>query len=140
MTRKYDTEALTRIADVAIAPAPRETIDRTFELPTGLYAATVGAYLAFLGIMAAGFQSRDMILPMAIFTIYIVMAFGVPMLWARMNPANPSRALSWSRFEQEGIETWAGHISAKDAKLQVLILPVLVLLWGVAVVTIAAFV
>jgi hypothetical protein len=140
MTVKLSTETIGQIAEIRDEPLVRQDIDRTFELPTGLYVATVGAYLAFLGVMAAGFQSRDMILPMAIFVIYIAMAFGVPALWARMRPDTAARALGWDRFMQQGVDTWAGRIAAKDAALQVLILPVLILFWGVAVVMIAALV
>jgi hypothetical protein len=138
MTVKLSTETIGQIAQIREEPLERQDIDRTFELPTGLYVATVGAYLAFLGVMAAGFQSRDMTLPMAIFVIYIAMAFGVPALWARMRPKTAARALGWDRFMQQGINTWGGWIAAKDAALQVLILPVLILFWGVAVVVIAA--
>ncbi len=140
MTRSYNTEVLTRIADVATAPAPlvREDVDRSFELPTRLYVATVGAYVAFMIVMAAGFQSREMILPIAICAVYITMAFGVPTLWTRMRPGNPSQAIAWNRFLAQGIDTWTGRMGARDAALQVLILPVLVLLWGVAVAVIAA--
>jgi hypothetical protein len=140
MTVKLSTETIGQIAEIRDEPLVRQDIDRTFELPTGLYGATVGAYLAFLGVMAAGFQSRDMILPMAIFVIYIAMTFGVPALWARMRPDTAARALGWDRFMQQGVDTWAGRIAAKDAALQVLILPVLILFWGVAVVMIAALV
>jgi hypothetical protein len=140
MARHYETERLEQIADVITAPHVRQETDRTFGLPTRLYAVTVGAYIAFLGVMAAGFQSREMILPMAIFVAYIVMAFGVPALWTRMKPGHPSHALSWSRFTETGIDTWTGRIKASDAVLQVLILPVLILLWGITVVVIAALV
>jgi hypothetical protein len=137
MTGKYQTETLARIAEIKTTPNVRQSIDRTFELPSRLYFGTVGAYLAFLAIMAIGFRSREMVLPMAIFVIYIMMAFGVPALWTRMRPAHHSQALDVSKFAQHGIETWTGQITARDATLQVLILPVLILFWGVVVVTIA---
>ena len=128
------------ITDVGLKSEAGFRSDRSFELPNSLYAATVGSYLAFLGVMAVGFQSRDMVLPMVVFVAYIAMLFGVPMLWARMKPDNDSRALGWAEFMRNGIDTWTGRTSGGEAALQVLILPVLVLFWGVAVVTIAALV
>ena len=68
MTKQISATKLAQVADLREAPtAVRSDIDRTFELPTGLYVATVGAYLTFLAVMALGFQSRNMILPMAVF-------------------------------------------------------------------------
>ena len=138
MTKHYSPRDLMTIGDRMVAPRLQPETDRTFGLPTALYVATIAAYFAFLGVMASGFHSREMILPMAIFVIYIVMAFGVPALWTAMNPPHRSRALSWSEFSLKGIATHTGVIKAKDATLQVLILPVLILLWGFIVVVIAA--
>ncbi len=124
----------------ASTPNIRQDVDRSFELPTGLYVATAGLYFAFLAVMAIGFQTREMILPMAIFVIYIVMAFGVPALWARMKPQHGSRALGWLTFREKGIVTLTGRTGAKDATAQVLILPVLILFWGAATAMIGALV
>ena len=48
--------------------------------------------------------------------------------------------MSWSRFQAHGVRTLYGHSKAGDATVQVLILPVLIFAWGIAVVTIAALV
>lgn len=121
--------------------APFETkVSRSFDLPPVLHAATAGLYLAFLGVMAFAFQDRGLIIPMAIFVIYIVMAFGVPALWVRMKPDHASKPLSWNNFSRFGINTYTGNMSAKDATGQVLILPVLILGWGIAIAVITAIV
>lgn len=140
-------ERLTRpqIAEKAIvheAPTLRvpTTVDRSFELPTSLYGATVGLYLAYIALMAWGFSDPQLILPMAIFALTIVAGFGVPALWVRMKPETTQRATSWSRFQRQGIMTAYGRTDAGAAAIQVLILPVLILVWGIAVVTIAALV
>jgi hypothetical protein len=128
------------VANRVAVPNFRQDVDRTFELPTRLYVATVGLYFAFLAVMAIGFQTREMILPMAIFVIYIVMAFGVPAMWARMKPDNDSQALDWLEFSENGIVTMTGLTRAKDATAQVLVLPVLIFFWGAATATIATLV
>ncbi len=139
MTKRLDKQLLARTAELVAAPAgPRACTDRGFELPTALYVATIGAYLAFLAIMAIGFQSRDMLLPMVIFVAYIAMLFGVPALWTRMKPETATAPLTLGAFWKNGIQTYTGHNQAGAAAVQVLLLPVMVLLWGVAVVVIAA--
>jgi hypothetical protein len=140
MSVHFSAEQFQDVANRVAIPNVRKDVDRTFELPTRLYIATVGLYFAFLAVMAVGFQTREMILPMAIFVIYIVMAFGVPALWARMKPDNDSRALDWVEFSENGIVTMTGPTQAKDATAQVLVLPVLIFFWGAATATIAALV
>ena len=100
----------------------------------------MGLFLTYLAIMAAGFPHPEMILPMSIFVLFIGAAFGVPALWVRMKPDNPTRALSWDRFRYDGISTGSGHLTAGEATVQVLLMPALIVFWGLCVVTIAAFV
>lgn len=141
MTTHQPRTAIAEFALVSSEPqlTTRPT-DRTFELPTGLYGATVGGYLAFLAVMALGFSSDGLILPMAVCVFYIVMAFGVPSLWVRMQPSTKSRALTWQQFRRQGIQTGSGWLPAGAAAAQVLVLPLLVLLWGVAAVIVKALV
>lgn len=140
MTEFTTRHDLARVADVVAEPGkrPPTTVDRGFELPTGLYVATVAAYLGFLAVMASAFMNPGLVLPMVIFALFIVAAFGTPMLWVRMNPANSQQALTWGQFRNRGIQTATGHLDGGAAAVQVLILPVLILGWGVAVAVIAA--
>lgn len=114
-------------------------VDRTFELPTGLFAFTAAAYLGFLVVMSIGLMNPELAIPMVIFAIFILGFFGVPAVWIRMHPENKSRSLSWGRFLNEGIQINTGHMKAKDAMVQMLILPVLIFVWGVAIVAIRVF-
>ena len=116
----------------------RVRVVRSFDLPTGLFAATVALYFAFLGVMAATFADKGLAIPMAIFSIYIVMAFGTPAMWVRMKPDHAAQPLSWNRFMREGVETLTGRLDATGATAQVLMLPVLILGWGLIVATIVA--
>ena len=144
MTRKLDR---TQIAQVARIVAPQTATlavvahpARTFELPGVLYALTVAAYFGFVAILATAFATREMILPAAIIAVLIVAGFGVPALWARMQPSDAGTPLTWAQFSQRGIMTHTGRIAAGDATIQVLILPTLILLWAGAVATIAALI
>jgi hypothetical protein len=116
------------------------TVDRNFELPAALYIGTAAGYLGFLGLMTVAFGNPGLIIPMAIFVVFIAMLFGVAAMWMRMKPEHPQRLTAWNRFRRQGIMTAYGHSTAGAATVQVLILPGLILLWGVAVTVIAAVV
>jgi hypothetical protein len=125
-------------APVVAAPHVRDEIDRTFELPTGLYAATVGLYLGFIGLMAATFGNAGLAIPLVIFALFVVAGFGTPALWARMNPAKARGALTYGQLKARGIMTATGRLDAGAAAAQVLVLPILIFAWGIAIAVIAA--
>lgn len=142
MSRLVTREEL-RIADALVAERPAAVsspVDRTFELPPGLLLGYFGLILAYLGVMAVGFPSPGMVLPMAIFVTFIVAAVAVPTAWVKMGPDNARKALSLDQLEQRGIMTHTGPCSAGAASIQVLLLPALIFCWGLAAVTIAALV
>ncbi|MFZ9395051.1 MAG: hypothetical protein ACO25F_03200 [Erythrobacter sp.] len=138
MSKLIAPELIADKARIVAEPKVRTTVDRTFELPRALYGATVGCYLGFLAITAMAFGNPGLIIPMAIFAFIIVAGFGVPTAWARMQGTGAKRALGMGEFANRGIMTHTGRLKSRDAAIQVLVLPVLVLLWGLAVVTIAA--
>ena len=140
ISRTQVAEMATIFPEVAVAVRQPTTVDRTFELPTALYGWTAGLYLAFMGVMTMGFGNPGLILPVAVIVLLIVAAFDVPAIWTRMAPGSRRAPLTWSRFQWDGVRTHYGHSKAGDATVQVLILPVLIFAWGLAVVTIAALV
>ena len=140
MSKHLTRELVAEQATIVAAPKPLHEVDRTFQLPKGLYAATVGLYLGFLVVMAVGFSTPGLIIPMAIFTIIIVAGFGVPAVWTRLSPITESKQITFSTLQREGISTLTGRLSAKDASVQMLILPIIVFCWGVATVSIATLV
>lgn len=118
--------------------------DRNFELPTGLFVATAGCYLGFLAITGIAFATPTLGIPMAIFALFIVAAFGVPTIWTRLKKnglePNDTNPLTAGQFADQGIMTNTGRLAPRDATIQVLILPVLIVMWGLAAVIIAALV
>ena len=118
----------------------RHEIDRSFELPAVVYALTAGCYLGFLAIMTVTFGNPGLAIPMAIFAFFIVAGFALPTIWATMRPDNRSKPLTWGRLSSQGIATLTGRLSAGEAMAQVLVLPVLIVCWGLAVAVIAALV
>lgn len=143
MAELLHRDALLEQADIhAQIPAMRAPaqVNRTFELPAVLYATTVACFLGFIGVMALGFGNPGLAIPLAICALFVVAGFGVPMIWTRLAPDAGVKAKSWARFADEGVMTGSGRASARDAAVQVLILPVLIFLWGVCSVVIAALV
>ena len=140
MSKLLTRELIAQQAAIVHAPKARHEVDRTFELPKGLYAATVGLYLGFLAIMAAGFAAPGLIIPMAIFTVFVIAGFGVPAIWTRLAPKTDSKPMSFAKLRRDGIQTLTGRLAAKDAAIQMLILPVIIFCWGVTTITIAALV
>lgn len=134
-----DIAAIARppVAPTAITPV---TVDRSFGLPARLYVATVGLYLVFLAVMSAAFMNAELVIPMAIFAGFIVIAFALAAKWVTMTPASTTRQPDWGRFRDFGIMTATGRLTAFEASVQVLVMPVLVLFWGVCVALIRALI
>lgn len=140
MSKHLTRELVAEHAAIVAAPKKRHETDRTFELPKALYGATVALYLGFLAVMATGLATPGLIIPMAIFTVFIVAGFGIPAIWTRLSPETPSKQMSFAKLRREGVSTYTGRVSAVDASVQMLILPALIFCWGVAMVTMAALV
>jgi hypothetical protein len=139
MSKHYSQAALETLATTSPArDGLSGRAERTFGLPPRLFVATIGGYFAFLGIMGAAFMNAELVIPFAIFAIYIIMAFGVPGLWARVAGPPSGRVQSWDEFREEGMRIAAGHISGSAASVQVLLLPALVIFWALAVAVIVA--
>ncbi len=139
MSKRIAGSELAQVAAISAAPVQTK-VDRTFGLPSGLYYATVAAYLLFLGILTVMLHNPELILPMAVIVGSVIFGFGVNRTWAGMKPENDSRPLSWGQFSNRGIQTLSGHLTAFEASIQVLILPVMLVVWGLIIAVIVAFV
>ena len=139
MSQHASQGQLSAVAQVSDAPAQTH-VNRSFELPGGLYALTVACYLGFLGLMSGLFMNGELALPMAAFVISIIGGFGLGWKWVAMRPDNGSPTLSMGQFANRGVQTLSGRLTAAEASAQVLILPVLILFWGVAIAVIYAVV
>lgn len=126
-----------RIVEAPVEPG--HVVDRSFGLPGAIYGAMVGCYLGFLAIAAVTFGNPALAIPLVIFAVAIVAGFGVPTLWTRLKD-NPSAPPTSAEFARDGVMTNTGRLSARDAAIQILTLPVLVVVWGVVAFVIAALV
>ena len=130
-----------RVVDQPAVPAVRHQVeaDRNFGLPTALYGATIACYLGFLAIVGTAFANPVLAIPMAVIVLLVVAAFGVPAIWTRLKD-NASEPQTLGDFDAKGVMTNTGRLAPRDAAIQVLILPVLLVCWGIAVAVIAAIV
>jgi hypothetical protein len=129
-----------RIVELPATEAKRPLgVDRSFGLPPILYGATVACYLGFLAITGMAFMNPVLAIPIAVFTIFIFAGFGVPAIFTRLK-GNDSKPLSFGAFANWGIMTHTGPLAPRDATIQVLLLPALIVMWALAVVAIVAVV
>ena len=139
MSKTVSREELERAGQIVSAPRLRRNLaERPFGLHPALIAATIGAYVAFLAIMAATFRTGELILPFAICFTYVAMAFGTPALWGRIQPPAAGRYLSWAEFRDEGLDIETGRIGSGGAIAQVMVLPLLIVGWSLAIAVIVA--
>ena len=119
---------------------PRAFYNHTFELPGGVYLASLACFLTFLATMVVGFGNPELGILMAIFGVFFAGFYGIPALFVKESPAGTNKALTWGQFKSRGIMTLTGRLPAGEALAQVLVLPVLIVAWGIACVVIAALV
>ncbi|MEW4448392.1 hypothetical protein [Qipengyuania sp. JC766] len=139
MSRHLLREALAEKAIIREQAFEQPPVDRSFEMPTALYGVFAASLFAFLAITAVGFASPGLIIPMAIFVVFITGFFVVPAIWTRIGPDDGKAPLTLGQLRRRGIATYTGRLDGRDATVQMLILPVMLVVWGLAVVTIAAF-
>ena len=140
MTTRHSPTALAVSREIVLPPTPRSCEDHSFEIPSGLYLASAVLLFGFVGVTSIGFASAGLIVPIAIIVFFLAMFFAVPAVFVRTAPQESRRALSWSELMDSGIDTASGRTSGREAGVLVLILPLLIFCWGVAVVAIAALV
>jgi hypothetical protein len=138
MSVRLTHEVLSATGQVVAPPAPQTAETRNFELPVALYGAMAALFAGFLAVMAFGFSHPEMIIPMAINFTFLAAFFAVPTLFVRGDLQIGRKLLRWSEFMAKGIETETGHSTGREAVVLALLMPVMIFLWGITVVTIAA--
>lgn len=110
-------------------------------MPPGIYLSMGLCFAVAITVLASAFQSGIRV-PYGIIVAFLVAFFAVPTIFVRTSRARGGnvKALGWFEFLDKGIVTATGRTSAGGATTLVLILPVLILLWAIAVATIAALV
>ena len=125
--------------EIVGAPSKRACDDQSFELPTGIYVAMASMFAGFVTVLSFTFRSGHMAVVYGVIFAFIGAFFAVPAIFPAME-RDGRAALNWSDFNHCGIATATGRASAREAVILVLILPFLILCFGIAVATIAQLV
>ena len=134
MTTRQVPEVLLAREEIVAPPAARACEDQSFELPGGLYAAMATMFAGFIAVLALAFRGGHMAVAYGVIFAFLAAYFAIPAIFQQR------KGLSWAMFRHRGIETETGRASASEATVLVLLLPSLILCFGIAIATIAAFV
>ena len=137
--RRIDQAKLLASEEVVESPTARACQDQSFELPTGVYVAMALMFAGFVTVLAFAFHG-SMAVSYGVIFAFLAMFFAVPSLFPKMANGGSARALEWREFSSRGIDTATGRTSATSATVLVLVLPFLILCFGIAVALIAALV
>lgn len=132
MTSRLTSETLLARDEIVASPEPRACDDQTFELPAGLYVAMGLMFAGFIVVLSLSFRDQ-MAVSYGIVFAFLAAFFAVPVIFMRAKPRSSRSALSWLEFVDRGIDTATGRVSAREAALLVLLLPFLILCFGIAV-------
>jgi hypothetical protein len=139
MTGRQTHEQLLAQGEIVSAPADRACRDQSFELPAAIYIAMATMFTGFVAVLGLAFRGGHMAVVFGVTFALIAAFFAVPAMLPHIAARETStRALSWSEFADRGIVTATGQSSAREATTLVLLLPFLILMFGIAVVTIAS--
>jgi len=139
MTTRVKAEVLVARNEIVAAPAERACTDQSFELPTGLYVAMAALFAGFIGVLSLAFRGGHMAVVYGVIFAFIAAFFAIPAMFPGM-ASEQKKALSWARFRMKGIQTATGHTSATDATALVLLLPLLIFCFCMAIAGIAMIV
>jgi hypothetical protein len=141
MSGRHIQQQLLERGEVVAAPSQRACHDQTFELPVGIYIAMASMFTGFVAVLSFAFRGGHMAVVYGVIFAFIAAFFAIPAVFPAMaGDSGRSRALSWFDFRDRGIAMATGHAPAREAAILVLLLPFLILCFGVAVATIATLV
>jgi hypothetical protein len=140
MTTRLKPEVLIARDEIVEAPAARACDDQSFELPGRIYAAMAVMFAGFVAVLSLAFRGGHMAVAYGVIFAFIAAFFAIPATFPQAKPEGRTKALSWAMFRYKGITTATGRSSAGEATVLVLLLPFLILCFGIAIATIAAIV
>jgi hypothetical protein len=140
MVVRLDKAQLLARSEVVPAPAAQAWQDYTFELPPALHFATGALFIGFVSVLSLAFANPEMAVPFGIFIAFIGAFFAVPAIFVRSAPEGSARARRWADFMEKGVAVEHGRCTGREASILVLMLPVLIFCWALAIATIATLV
>ena len=137
MVGRQTREALLAQGEVVAPPNERACTDQSFELPGRIYVAMAVMFAGFVTVLSLALRGGHMAVSYGVIFAFIAAFFAVPSAFPRVAGNGRKTALSWFDFRDRGIVTATGHTTAREATILVLLLPCLILCFGIAVAIIA---
>lgn len=139
MSRRQTREQLLVRNEIVAPPSKRACEDQNFGLPTAIYIAMAAMFAGFVAVLSLAFRGGHMAVVYGVIFAFIAAFFAVPALFPGMAPKDGrTGALSLFDFGHRGIMTATGRASAREATVLVLLLPCLILCFGISVAVIAS--
>ncbi|HXR95339.1 MAG TPA: hypothetical protein VN718_05635 [Rhizomicrobium sp.] len=99
-----------------------------------VYKAAILCWVGFLMVFWVTFwMSAEALFMVAIGTVYGIMAIGVPYMMSRVGPKRPAPTFGLREFTRRKFNTLYGPVEGFDALLQVIMVPLLLSIGGIAI-------
>jgi uncharacterized SAM-binding protein YcdF (DUF218 family) len=137
----FETTESTGLAAAPAKPGGEAgPLARALELPPRVWLLLLGAYLTILGLLWLGFgTSTEGVIVLVVDTVFFAAFFTAP--WVVMQIARATGQVEgggFAEFLRRGLDTPSGQLTARDAMLQVALVPV-ALAFGIAAIALIAF-
>ena len=126
--------------EIVAAPAKRACKDQSFELPTAIYIAMATMFASFIAVLRHPFRGGHMAVVYGVIFAFIAAFFAVPAPFPRRQAPQDSaqrRRSACFDFGQPRNSDGDRPFECREATILVLLLPFLILCFGIAVATIA---
>lgn len=140
MSGRKTREQLLLSGEIVAAPVKRACEDQTFELPGAIYVTMAAMFVGFILVLSSVLRGGHMGIAYGVISAFIAAFFAVPTLFPRIAPSSSAKALSLFEFGHRGLATATGRVSARDATILVLLLPFLILCFGIAIALMAVLI
>ncbi len=128
-TATYEAKELTKLpADIQGLEKPFWSAAAVPDVPAAVGWLLVTAYVALLGAFAITMaHTKETLLAMGICAVFLTMYLAVPRIFLAVEPKQGDRP-DFDIFLTKGLATYTGHCSGKDALVQMLMVPILLML------------
>lgn len=119
--------------DIEARTAPRVGERVGFEIPAGIWSAMVACYGVFLSALLVATRGAHAAFMIAISTFYVIMFFGTSRVMLRHAPAQPRGPLE----RTDGVlQTIYGPLGRSEVLAQMLVVPMAIAFFGIAILAI----
>jgi hypothetical protein len=104
------------------------------QMHPGVYKVALACWMGFLGVFVVTFfSSANALFMIVVDGVYAAMFFGIPWVFHRITPQSVVRPRDFFSFLNGSVDTIYGPIRASEALLQVILVPLLLGIGGIAI-------